>query len=161
LREFERVRKIPDWHIHADYVETEVVSLLPRSRAACRVKTCERLARDEALSAAAVPSRMRKNIPRALRMLAQCDWPLEEQQGQQIPPSPGEVATIPWSETEQLGNSGIEQASCLDRGCRRLPQRSGPLNQRQQERRLAIKPKLDCSSERVSPIVLRLRRTFA
>ena len=25
LREFERVRKIPDWHIHADCVETEVV----------------------------------------------------------------------------------------------------------------------------------------
>jgi hypothetical protein len=24
-QEFERVRKIPDWHIHADSVETEVV----------------------------------------------------------------------------------------------------------------------------------------
>jgi hypothetical protein len=29
-REFERVRKIADWHIHADSVETEVVSTLPR-----------------------------------------------------------------------------------------------------------------------------------
>jgi hypothetical protein len=24
-REFERLRKIPDWHFHADFVETEVV----------------------------------------------------------------------------------------------------------------------------------------
>jgi hypothetical protein len=33
-REFERVRNIPDWHIHADSVETEVVITSARKPAA-------------------------------------------------------------------------------------------------------------------------------
>jgi hypothetical protein len=33
-REFERLRKIPDWHIHADSVETEVVVASAHTQAA-------------------------------------------------------------------------------------------------------------------------------
>jgi hypothetical protein len=33
-REFERVRNIPDWHIHADSVETEVVVTSAHTHAA-------------------------------------------------------------------------------------------------------------------------------
>jgi hypothetical protein len=33
-REFERARKIADWHIHADFVETEVVVTSARKHAA-------------------------------------------------------------------------------------------------------------------------------
>jgi hypothetical protein len=33
-REFERMRKIPDWHTHADFVETEVVVTSAHKQAA-------------------------------------------------------------------------------------------------------------------------------
>jgi len=43
-REFERVRQIPDWHFHADSVETEVVAThrQRRSRPAGRLRMAPR-----------------------------------------------------------------------------------------------------------------------